>query len=66
MNADKVFKVLQIELDLYEACEDYITNGSEPKDEVMEACYKAFEAVQEYRILLRKKEQENAPGDANT
>ena len=29
MNADKA---LQIELDLYEACEDYITNGSEPKD----------------------------------
>ena len=63
MNADKV---LQIELDLYEACEDYITNGSEPKDEVMEACYKAFAAVQEYRILLRKKEKENASGGTST
>ena len=58
--------LFDMECELMNECEDYIQRGSEPKDEVMEACYKAFAAVQEYRILLRKKEQENAPGDANT
>lgn len=61
MNWEKVY---EIEYELYKECEDYIQRGSEPKDEEMEACVKAFEAVQQYRIILQKKE--NAPGGANT
>lgn len=58
--------LLDIENELINECEDYIMRGSKPKDEEMEACVKAFEAVQQYRLILQKKEQENAPGGANT
>lgn len=56
--------LFDMECELMNECEDYIQRGSEPKDEEMEACVKAFEAVQQYRFILQKKEK--APGGANT
>lgn len=63
MNSSRIF---EIELELHEEVMDYIDRGSEPRDEEKEACYKAFETVQEYRMFLQKKEKENAPGGTNT
>lgn len=62
MNSERAFK---IELELYEECEAYIVHGSEPRNEIMEACFRAFEAVQDYRKILKKEEARRAgtPGE---
>lgn len=49
--------IFEIEKQLWSVCEDYIEGGSAPKDEEMEACYKAYAAVWEYRNLLQEKEK---------
>lgn len=53
MNSRRAF---EIEKSLFRDCEKYIENRSTPKDEAMEACVKAFGAVQEYRKILQEKE----------
>lgn len=63
MNWEKVF---EMEYEFYEEVVDYINSGSEPRDEEKETCYKAYAAVQEYRMFLQQKEKENAPGGTNT
>lgn len=57
MDSEKAFA---IELELYEECRDYIEHGSEPRDEIMEACYQAYAAIQEYRRTLKNKEARRA------
>lgn len=59
-------RIFEIELKLYEEVVDYINRGSEPRDEEKEACYKAYAAVQDYRMFLQKKEKENASGGTST
>lgn len=54
--------IFEIELQLYDTCKDYIEGGSTPKDEEMEACYKAFAAVQDYRSLVQEKEKVRRAG----
>jgi hypothetical protein len=49
--------IFEIELQFYDTCKDYIEGGSTPKDEEMEACYKAFAAVQDYRSLVQENEK---------
>ena len=63
MNSRRIF---EIEVELHEEVVDYINRGSEPRNEEKEACYKAYAAVQGYRMFLQKKEKENAPGGTNT
>lgn len=63
MNSRRIF---EIEVELHEEVVDYINRGSEPRDEEKEACYKAYAAVQDYRMFLQKKEKENASGGTNT
>lgn len=57
MNSKRAF---EIELKLFRECEEYIKNNSSPKDEIMEACVKAYCAVQEYRKLLQEKDKEES------
>ena len=52
MNSKRVF---QMEQELLAECEKYINEWSETKEETMELCVKAFEAVQAYRKALEKK-----------
>lgn len=54
--------VFEMEKQLWSVCEDYIEGGSTPKDEEMEACYKAFAAVQDYRSLVQEKEKVRRAG----
>lgn len=54
--------IVEIELQLYDTCKDYIERGGTPKDEEMEACYKAFAAVQDYRSLAQEKEKVRRAG----
>ncbi len=62
MNSKRAF---EIELELYEECQEYIDHGSDPKDETMEACYQAYASVQKYRMALEKEEARRAgiPGE---
>lgn len=53
MNSKTAFKM---ELQLHEECKGYIEDRAAPRNEIMEACAKAFCAVQEYRKVLQKKE----------
>lgn len=55
MNRKRVF---EIELEFYEECKEYIERGSEPRDEIMEACYRAYAAIQEYGRIMKEKEGE--------
>ena len=57
MNSKRAF---EIELELHEECREYIEHGSEPRDEIMEACYQAYAAIQNYKMALRKKEARRA------
>lgn len=47
-------RAFEVECELLEECREYIDNGSEPRNETMEACVQAFEAIQKYRIILEK------------
>ena len=58
-------RALEIELELYEECQAYIVHGTEPRDETMEACFRAFEAVQDYRKVLKKEEARRAATQAD-
>ena len=60
MNSKRAF---EIEIELHEVCREYI--GSEPRDEIMEACYQAYASVQKYRMALKKEEARRAgiPGE---
>ena len=62
MNSKRAF---EIELELHGECREYIEHGSEPRDEIMEACYQAYAAIQNYKMALRKKEARRAgtPGE---
>ena len=62
MNSKRAF---EIEKELLEECEDYISHGSEPKDDIMEACVKAYIAVFDYRKEMEKEEARRAgtPGE---
>lgn len=51
MNSKRIF---EIEKELYKECREYIDKGSQPKDEIMEACYHAYSAVQKYRKVANK------------
>lgn len=62
MNSKRAFK---IEWELYEECREYLECGSKPRDEIMEACYKAYAAVQEYRKTLQKEEARRAATQAD-
>ena len=57
MNSKRAF---EIELELHGECREYIEHGSEPRDEIMEACYQAYAAIQNYKIALRKKKARRA------
>lgn len=50
-----------MEQELLAECERYIDDGPETKEEVMELCVKAFEAVQAYRKALEKSPQGRHP-----
>ena len=62
MNSKKAF---EIEVELYEECQEYIGYDSKPRDEIMEACYQVYAAVQKYRMALEKEEARRAgtPGE---
>ena len=62
MNSKRAF---EIELELHEECREYIEHGSEPRDEIMEACYQAYAAIQNYKIELRKKPAGREPKASN-
>lgn len=47
-------RAFEIECELLEECGKYIDIGSEPKDDLMEACVNAFMAVQVYRREIEK------------
>ena len=57
MNSKRAF---EIELELHEECREYIEHGSEPRDEIMEACDQAYAAIQNEKMALRKKEARRA------
>ena len=51
------FKTIrEIENILYEECKDFLDMKG-PETEEMEACYKAFAAVQDYRSLVQENEK---------
>lgn len=56
MNSKKVF---QMEMQLYKECKEYIMRESTPRNEILEACVKAFCSVQEYRKILESAEEVN-------
>lgn len=62
MNSKRAF---EIEQELYEECREYIEHDSEPRDEIMEACYQAYASAQAYRKTLQKEEARRAgtPGE---
>lgn len=57
MNSKRAF---EIELELYEECQEYIGHDSKPRDEIMEACYQAYASAQAYRMALEKEEARRA------
>ena len=59
MNSKRAF---EIEQELYEECREYIEHDSEPRDEIMEACYQAYAAVQAYRMTLENKKEVRRDG----